>query len=857
MTTAAALPPNFMSATTVPRVSPVGMSMSRVSDHRQSPAPDGMTPLMLACQQSREEEVKTLLKRKPKQATARDRSGKTALHYCAENQDLNCIDQLVSYEPSLLNIQDEEGYTALHLAVISALHCAASRGHVDCLETLISLCGAEVDVMDANGCTALFYAVTLGHADCSHALLKFGAEPNRQDRKGRTPAHCGAAKGQLETLKILSKHQANLWLRNVRGDLPLHEAVQSGRKDLVTWLLAQRPEAVNAPNSDGRCPLHIAAINNNVEMCKVLLDMKAHVNPIMRNSRGHFLTPLDAALHRGNRGCAKYLQLHGGVPAARISDKNALQRALLNALSESEVLSSALRPSPSPVEEGVQTDKELSVSKRRGKWEDVGVGDGRISGSEEGEEGFIHGGGTDSAASVRAEAHIPSSIETITPSPLPPGKDIGGGYGVQPSIGSSNGGKDSGFSDTLALMGPSEHRSPVEEGDSSSGEGRSEDEKMKFRRTDGNGISAPDIEKAELMKRENGGGEVSSSSSERKKSKMKAGVGESSSPSEEGKEEKKKPRRRILKGADSRLSGDQDGDVEDEDGEEEEEEGDDEEDIEGGEEVEGPTKLKKNEDGAENSGITKKKKSTKANGSKRPSSGKNVNGRPRLKTPNKARLFDRNQRRSATHRKSSKDSGDQIHTKVSRKIRKMPPLTRIPITPEATAPRASARYELERRIFAELLELKRLQIRSGSVNEKLLVKRLVDAYKKEGLVGLKTYEGPYNFASFEKYLYESLKSIQTSSLFKAIREKEESKIDPRDESWANSDKQVVMAAAEKAKKSKSRTCHHAAHAYTGIPIRKIAPENMPQVYNLISSRNGILTEQDWKCLISWTSFKMP
>jgi len=58
------------------------------------------------------------------------------------------------------------------------------------LETLIALCGSEVDVIDNNGCTAIFYAITLGHADCTELLLNFGAEPNRQDRKGRTPAHC-------------------------------------------------------------------------------------------------------------------------------------------------------------------------------------------------------------------------------------------------------------------------------------------------------------------------------------------------------------------------------------------------------------------------------------------------------------------------------------------------------------------------------------------------------------------------------------------------------------------------------------------------------------------------------------------
>lgn len=100
-------------------------------------------------------------------------------------------------------------------------------------------------------------------------LLAHAADPNRQDRKGRSPAHCGCAKGQFETVKMLGSHGANLWLRNARGDLPLHEAAASGRRDLVRWLLEARPSQVNARNNDGRCPLHLAALNDNADMCKV------------------------------------------------------------------------------------------------------------------------------------------------------------------------------------------------------------------------------------------------------------------------------------------------------------------------------------------------------------------------------------------------------------------------------------------------------------------------------------------------------------------------------------------------------------------------------------------------------------
>lgn len=152
---------------------------------------------------------------------------------------------------------------------LTALHCAASRGHHDCIETIVGLCGSDVDVPDHNGSTPLFYAVTLGHNECTSLLLSYGADANHQDNKGRTPAHCAAARGQLEALKILAKNKANLWLPNIRGDICLHDAVHSSRKDLVRWLLARNASKVTFANNDGKCPLHVAAILGNVEMCKV------------------------------------------------------------------------------------------------------------------------------------------------------------------------------------------------------------------------------------------------------------------------------------------------------------------------------------------------------------------------------------------------------------------------------------------------------------------------------------------------------------------------------------------------------------------------------------------------------------
>ena len=259
----------------------------------------------------------------------RDREGRDPLLWAASAGSVHAIRALVE-EGASVSSQDRDG--------LSSLHCAASRGHVDTIICLVKECGANPGALDSNGCSPLFYSVTLGHKECTEALLSLGKPglADVKDRKERTAAHCGAARGRLESLKVLEKAGADLWVPNCRGDLPLHESIQCGNRELVSWLLSLRPSSINVPNNDGRTILHIAALNNDIEMCKMLIDHGAFVNPIMRNAKGQLVSPVDGALHRGNKGTAKYLQLHGGVPASKITDKAALQKALTKAITESQ-----------------------------------------------------------------------------------------------------------------------------------------------------------------------------------------------------------------------------------------------------------------------------------------------------------------------------------------------------------------------------------------------------------------------------------------------------------------------------------------------------------------------------------------
>ncbi|VDM71038.1 unnamed protein product, partial [Strongylus vulgaris] len=154
---------------------------------------------------------------------------------------------------------------------LGVIHCAASHGYHETIDFIMdAVPNFSVDQKDRAGHTALFYAVTYGHYEVAKRLLDYGANPNHQDHRLRTPSHCAAAKGQMRMLKLLKQYNATFEIQNYRGDLPVHEAVQSGSKDVVEWLLALQPSSINAASHEGRTCLHLAAAQGNLEMVILL-----------------------------------------------------------------------------------------------------------------------------------------------------------------------------------------------------------------------------------------------------------------------------------------------------------------------------------------------------------------------------------------------------------------------------------------------------------------------------------------------------------------------------------------------------------------------------------------------------------
>ena len=109
----------------------------------------------------------------------RDDSGRSALFYCMENIDTKCVDLLKNAD-ACIDLQDNDGYTSLHLAVIA--------GNTIIVEYLVEN-GADINLRDANMHSVIHWAVVCGHSQLITYLLKNKANPETPDIFGVYPIH--------------------------------------------------------------------------------------------------------------------------------------------------------------------------------------------------------------------------------------------------------------------------------------------------------------------------------------------------------------------------------------------------------------------------------------------------------------------------------------------------------------------------------------------------------------------------------------------------------------------------------------------------------------------------------------------
>ena len=216
-----------------------------------------------------------------------------SLFEVVEKGDIEQVKKLIS-EGGDINVKDENGHTALHLAVIN--------GNKTLVELLIAK-GADIEAQNRKKQTPLTVAIkTLGEQNFKMKTKKYA--------KG-IPSH-EYLRTAKEIVSLLIDNGADVNAKTEFDLRPLHIAAMEALPDVVELLIAKGAD-VNGHSAGSRTPLHMTAnfgINaNHSKVVEILIDNGA--DPLAKSDQGW--TPLDEAINVNRKEIIKVLVAKGAT----------------------------------------------------------------------------------------------------------------------------------------------------------------------------------------------------------------------------------------------------------------------------------------------------------------------------------------------------------------------------------------------------------------------------------------------------------------------------------------------------------------------------------------------------------------
>uniref|UniRef100_H2YS49 Uncharacterized protein n=1 Tax=Ciona savignyi TaxID=51511 RepID=H2YS49_CIOSA len=269
-------------------------------------------------------------------------TGNTILHLACERRDAEMV-KLFCRKGSLVNVQNKEGITALHIAAAmgdipiietlytykadpglldhmerTALHTAAEKGHTSVVELLADRFPKAVLRRTKDGSTLMHIASESGHPETALAFLKKGVPLHMPNKSGAVCLHSAAKNNHVEVVRTLLMKGAHVDARTKASENALHLAVRHCRWEITRHMLEfleqkySRYEAticvnmenkkafINAKTKLGLTPLHLAAQRGYNDLVKKLLkpigsDQKASIDARSLDNK----TPLHKAAENG------------------------------------------------------------------------------------------------------------------------------------------------------------------------------------------------------------------------------------------------------------------------------------------------------------------------------------------------------------------------------------------------------------------------------------------------------------------------------------------------------------------------------------------------------------------------------
>uniref|UniRef100_A0A665UXM2 Nuclear factor of kappa light polypeptide gene enhancer in B-cells 1 n=1 Tax=Echeneis naucrates TaxID=173247 RepID=A0A665UXM2_ECHNA len=218
---------------------------------------------------------------------------------------------LLAPQRPLMDAQDEDGDTGLHLAVLHNQQEALKS----LTQVVSALPGQEVlNMRNHLYQTPLHLAVITQQKEAVEALLLAGADPTLIDRHGNTALHLASQQegGWMVQCLLQHKHMRQLLEHsNTAGLCAIHLAVLANQLSSLRELLEGGANVEAQERSCGRTALHLATETDNVSLAGcLLLEGNAKVDCCTFNGS----TPLHIAAGRGSAKLTALLMAAGADP---------------------------------------------------------------------------------------------------------------------------------------------------------------------------------------------------------------------------------------------------------------------------------------------------------------------------------------------------------------------------------------------------------------------------------------------------------------------------------------------------------------------------------------------------------------
>ncbi|XP_078057609.1 nuclear factor NF-kappa-B p105 subunit [Mustelus asterias] len=212
---------------------------------------------------------------------------------------------LLAVQRHLTAVQDQNGDTALHLAIIHLQPVVAKH----LLQVIVSLPGQDIiNMRNDLYQTPLHLAVITKQGEVVESLLQAGADVALLDCHSNSVLHLAAEQGDVKMLSVLLNRRSKavrelLHLPNNAGFSVIHLAVMANSLSSLRQLIAAGAAVDALEQHSGRTALHLAVEQENISLAgSLLLEGCAEVDAATFDG--------STALHiAAGRGCAKLCAL--------------------------------------------------------------------------------------------------------------------------------------------------------------------------------------------------------------------------------------------------------------------------------------------------------------------------------------------------------------------------------------------------------------------------------------------------------------------------------------------------------------------------------------------------------------------